>query len=94
LCELLAERGNDLTMAAVTLVPEIQTVLAAIAIDKTCLLSRMSGSGATCFGLYQDRAAADDAALALRADHPGWWIAAGQLAPGQLGAGQLAGGSQ
>jgi 4-diphosphocytidyl-2-C-methyl-D-erythritol kinase len=80
LCEVLAERGNDLTMAAVTLVPEIQTVLAAIAIDKTCLLSRMSGSGATCFGLYQDRAAADDAALALSADHPDWWVAAGQLA--------------
>jgi 4-diphosphocytidyl-2-C-methyl-D-erythritol kinase len=83
LCALLARRRNDLTVAALTIVPEIQTVLTAIAIDKSCLLSRMSGSGATCFGLYENRAAAADAALALRADHPGWWIAAGQLAGGQ-----------
>ncbi len=50
LAALLADRHNDLTAAAVALVPEIATVLEAIARTDSCLLSRMSGSGATCFG--------------------------------------------
>lgn len=44
---------NDLTPAAISLVPEIETILIAIANTPNVLLSRMSGSGATCFGLYE-----------------------------------------
>jgi 4-diphosphocytidyl-2-C-methyl-D-erythritol kinase len=79
LAALLAERNNDLTDAAVSLVPEIATVLGAIGADKTCLLARMSGSGATCFGLYADVDAASAAGALLKRDHPGWWVAPGRL---------------
>ncbi|MDH3264509.1 MAG: 4-(cytidine 5'-diphospho)-2-C-methyl-D-erythritol kinase, partial [Paracoccaceae bacterium] len=41
-----------------------------------CLVARMSGSGATCFGLYADAAARDRARAALAAAHPDWWVAA------------------
>jgi 4-diphosphocytidyl-2-C-methyl-D-erythritol kinase len=83
----LAERGNDLTEAAVAIVPEVGDVIAAIAGSPGCLLSRMSGSGATCFGLF---AAADEAAGAaakLEAKAPGWWIRATAVAAGGAVAG-------
>ena len=79
LAALLAERGNDLTEAAISLVPEIATVLSAIWADGSCLLARMSGSGATCFGIYADVDTATAAASALKRDHPGWWVAPGRL---------------
>ena len=50
--------------------------LPALAAEPACQLARMSGSGATCFGLF---ATAEDAARAsaeLARAHPGWWVAA------------------
>lgn len=81
LVELLARRRNDLTAAAMALVPAIGEVLAALAAANGALLARMSGSGATCFALFttDDQAAA--AAERLRAVHPTWWVAAGRLLP-------------
>ena len=79
LAALLAERRNDLTEPAVALVPEIAIVLETIAQAEDCLLSRMSGSGATCFGLFDDVAAATRAGDAMRAANPGWWVAPGGL---------------
>ena len=79
LAALLADRRNDLTAPAVALVPEIATVLDAIAQSEGCLLSRMSGSGATCFGLFGDVAVATRAAEAVARHNPGWWIAPGRL---------------
>jgi 4-diphosphocytidyl-2-C-methyl-D-erythritol kinase len=79
LARLLLERGNDLTEAAVALVPAIAEVLAQIAASRGCLLARMSGSGATCFGLYADRTQAARAAAAIRQAHPDWWIESGRL---------------
>ena len=70
---------NDLEPPAIALCPAIAVVLAAIAAQPHCLLARMSGSGATCFGLFPDAAAAADAAGALPA---AWWRAAGGLAGG------------
>ena len=78
----LKARRNDLTAAAVALAPEIAGVLSAIAGTPHCLLSRMSGSGTTCFGLYGDRLAAEAAAKALLNSHPNWWIAATELLSG------------
>ena len=75
----LSTRGNDLTEAAVGLVPEIAAVLAALAGLDGALLARMSGSGASCFALFSDRAAAEAAHIALRCVHPGWWCAAASL---------------
>ena len=68
---------NDLTEAAIGLVPEIAAVLARLARLPGALLARMSGSGATCFALFADRAAAERAARRLAAAEPGWWCAAG-----------------
>ncbi|HEX6980100.1 MAG TPA: 4-(cytidine 5'-diphospho)-2-C-methyl-D-erythritol kinase [Alphaproteobacteria bacterium] len=76
---MLRERGNDLTAAATALVPQIGEVLAALAQSPACLLARMSGSGATCFGLYPDAAAAARAAAWLRERTREWWIAATRL---------------
>ncbi len=77
LAALLATRRNDLTAPAQALCPEIGQVLAALDAAPGCRLARMSGSGATCFGLFDDEAAAMRAAPALK--HPGWWTAAGHL---------------
>lgn len=63
---------NDMEPAARTLRPEITDVLAALAADPACQLARMSGSGATCFGLTMTRDAADQ--MAARIARPGWWV--------------------
>ena len=79
LAAVLAARRNDLTEAALTLVPEIAEVLDRLAGLPGALLARMSGSGATCFALFADRAAALAAHAALRRAEPAWWSAAGAL---------------
>ena len=73
----LAGQRNDMQDAAVAAVPEVGTVIAALAGTAGCLLARMSGSGATCFGLYADAGAAARAADALA--RPGWWVRAVRL---------------
>jgi 4-diphosphocytidyl-2-C-methyl-D-erythritol kinase len=73
---------NDLTEAAIRLVPEIATVLARLGRLPGSLLARMSGSGATCFVLFADRAAAEEARAVVAAVEPGWWCAAGGFVSG------------
>jgi 4-diphosphocytidyl-2-C-methyl-D-erythritol kinase len=76
LVDYLADCRNDLAAPALAAAPAIQEVLAALAAEPACLLARMSGSGATCFGLF---ASAEDAARASQAvarSHPRWWVAA------------------
>jgi len=68
--DLVAFR-NDLEAPAIRLCPVIGEILAALRAEPSCLLARMSGSGATCFGLFADPAAAAAAARRLR--RPGWW---------------------
>lgn len=65
---------NDLEPPALTVAPVIGTVLAALR-ERGCRLARMSGSGATVFGLFADRRGAVRAATSLRAAHPDWWVA-------------------
>lgn len=74
----LKTRRNDLMEAALALAPVVRDVLTGISGTEDCLLSRLSGSGATCFGLYKDLAAAQAAAEAVKSEHPDWWTAAGQ----------------
>ncbi len=71
----LADCTNDLEAPAVELCPEIAEVLAALRTHPDCLLARMSGSGATCFGIFPDHAAATIAAARLKRSR--WWCAAG-----------------
>jgi 4-diphosphocytidyl-2-C-methyl-D-erythritol kinase len=73
----LAALANDLEASARDLCPAISDVLAAIAAQPGCLLARMSGSGATCFGLFADPAAAEHAAAVTA--RAGWWVWAGAL---------------
>jgi 4-diphosphocytidyl-2-C-methyl-D-erythritol kinase len=80
LASLLAARRNDLTDAAIGIVPVIRDVLARLAAQPGALLARMSGSGATCFALFETQAAAEAAAASLHPEQPRWWIAAGKLA--------------
>ncbi|OAN52149.1 4-(cytidine 5'-diphospho)-2-C-methyl-D-erythritol kinase [Paramagnetospirillum marisnigri] len=79
LAEALAARRNDLTPPAISIEPVVGEMLAAIAAGPGCLLARMSGSGATCFGLYAEEAEARAAAASLQTTHPGWWIAPAPL---------------
>ncbi len=80
LARLLAERGNDLAAAAAALAPVMGTVLAELDPLPGALLSRMSGSGATCFALFATRADAERGARRLRRARPGWWIESAPLA--------------
>jgi 4-diphosphocytidyl-2-C-methyl-D-erythritol kinase len=72
---------NDLEAPAIRLRPVIARVSAALAAQPGCLIARMSGSGATCFGLFPDPLHARAAAAALAAAEPGWWVADAPLAP-------------
>ncbi|MEQ3748618.1 MAG: 4-(cytidine 5'-diphospho)-2-C-methyl-D-erythritol kinase [Celeribacter sp.] len=73
--EWLARQRNDLQPPAMTLLPDIGTVLERLEASD-CLLARMSGSGATCFAIYPDIDARDEAAAHIRAEAPSeWWVA-------------------
>jgi len=69
----LGETRNDLEVPAIALCPPIAAVLRALEAS-SALFWRMSGSGATCFGLFADPVAATIAAAQLKQDQPGWWV--------------------
>ena len=73
----LEDRSNDLTEPALRLAPVIREVLAALEGATGCRLARLSGSGATCFGLFNNPSAAAEAAATL--DLEGWWVRATQF---------------
>jgi len=69
----LTGQRNDLQTPAISLAPQIADVLDALN-GAGAALTRMSGSGATCFGLFESRQNADQAAAMLRQNCPDWWI--------------------
>ncbi|HEX8571912.1 MAG TPA: 4-(cytidine 5'-diphospho)-2-C-methyl-D-erythritol kinase [Allosphingosinicella sp.] len=71
--------GNDLEPAALELAPAIGEVLAELRAYPGVELARMSGSGATCFALFESEAERDGAAAAIAADRPRWWRLASRL---------------
>jgi 4-diphosphocytidyl-2-C-methyl-D-erythritol kinase len=75
----LERHGNDLTRAAIACAPVVAEVLAALRDLPGARLSRMSGSGATCFALLSSAAEAAEAARRIKAAHPGWWVHAGSI---------------
>ena len=79
LLSALAQARNDLEKPAMRLRPEIARVLQLLRGRRGCLLARMSGSGATCFGLFASRDTARAAARCLRSAQPSWWIRATTL---------------
>ncbi len=80
LVAVLVNDRNDLEAPAIGLAPVIADVLAALRNMRTCQLARMSGSGATCYGLFDSARAATAAARALHQAHPGWWVRATVMA--------------
>jgi 4-diphosphocytidyl-2-C-methyl-D-erythritol kinase len=76
----LRSSANDLTEAAIGVTPTIRDVLVALAALPGCVLARLSGSGATCFGLFADEAGARAAERELRSARPDWWVTAAPIA--------------
>lgn len=79
LLKLLKETKNDLQETAISFVPEIKGVLSALESQKGCIFARMSGSGATCFGIFDDEENAKVASTYIRQKQPEWWVCNTQL---------------
>ena len=77
--EVLAANSNDLEAPATRIQPVIGEVIAALNATNGAWLARMSGSGATCFAIFENTAEAQRAAQKIRLDHPQWWVHAGVL---------------
>jgi 4-diphosphocytidyl-2-C-methyl-D-erythritol kinase len=80
LLDEIANGRNDLEAPAIELEPAIADVLAVLRGLAGCRLGRMSGSGATCFGLFDSTHSARSAARELRVGYPEWWVRATVLA--------------
>ncbi len=74
LLDKLDRARNDLEQPARTLAPAVGEALKLLRETPGCRLARMSGSGATVFGLFDDCAVAATAARLIRGDKPGWWV--------------------
>jgi 4-diphosphocytidyl-2-C-methyl-D-erythritol kinase len=74
LIEYLKQHGNDLTAPATACAPVIAEVLAALRATAGVRLTRMSGSGSTCFALFRSSNEAAKAAQRLKAERTDWWI--------------------
>ena len=79
----LAETHNDLEPPARTVAPVIGDVLDRLAATPGCLLSRMSGSGATCFGIFESVEGAVTGGKAIGAERPDWWVAVTKTVKGE-----------
>ena len=74
----ILEGRNDLEAPAIALASGVGLTLDVLRGQQGCLVARMSGSGATCFGLFESAAAAEGSAVAIAAAHPTWWVVATQ----------------
>jgi 4-diphosphocytidyl-2-C-methyl-D-erythritol kinase len=81
----LEDAGNDLEAPACRLRPVIDEVLDALSEEPGCVLAQMSGSGATCFGLFDGKQFALGAAERIAQDHPHWWVRATRIAGPDIG---------
>ena len=80
LADWLSTQRNDLEPPAVATAPVISDVLAELSAAEGVLLARMSGSGATCFALFESESPdIEDAAKSIASRHPEWWVQAGKL---------------
>jgi 4-diphosphocytidyl-2-C-methyl-D-erythritol kinase len=77
--EALASGSNDLEAPATKIQPVIGVVISALNATNGAWLARMSGSGATCFAIYENTADAKRAADKILREHPEWWVHAGVL---------------
>jgi 4-diphosphocytidyl-2-C-methyl-D-erythritol kinase len=76
---------NDLEAPASRLAPDIEDALSALDREPGCVLAQMSGSGATCFGLFDQQQFAIGAAERIAQDHPEWWVKLTRIAARDIG---------
>ncbi len=79
LIEFLRASSNDLTDTAIEIVPEIAEVLRALHESDSALVSRMCGSGSTCYALFETQEQARHCAGELCEEHPDWWVRTGWI---------------
>jgi 4-diphosphocytidyl-2-C-methyl-D-erythritol kinase len=89
LTKFLRSTNNDLEAPAIRIAPIIGDVLQALVEFSEVLIARMSGSGATCFALFESAKTARSVMVSLKEKHPTWWVIGSALAPEGLGAGTL-----
>ena len=77
--EALAAGTNDLEAPATRIQPIIGEVISALSATTGAWRARMSGSGATCYAIYENTAEAQRAAQKIQTTHPQWWVHAGVL---------------
>jgi 4-diphosphocytidyl-2-C-methyl-D-erythritol kinase len=82
LAALLEGTRNDLQGPAIAIVPQIADVISVVEHLDGCQLARMSGSGATVFGLFAEAEAAEAAARRIGRQHPDWWVSAARIMTG------------
>ena len=78
---LIGSGRNDLELPAIAVAPVIAEVLTCLNAEPGLVLARMSGSGATCFALFEDDVALADAAMAVRIARPDWWVMETRIGP-------------
>ena len=79
LVNYIQENDNDLQKVAEDICPVIKNIIARLEQQQGCYIARMSGSGATCFGLFNDLSSAQIAMQNIRLEEPNWWINYGNL---------------
>lgn len=77
--EAISASSNDLEIPALKVEPIIEDVLLSLRRARGVRLARMSGSGATCFAIFENGTDAKQAAATIAQDRPGWWVHAGVL---------------
>lgn len=77
--DFIKEQRNDLEKAAKSLIPEITEITDILNSQSGCIFARMSGSGATCFGIFENKEASNNALNNIRSLYPNWWVQKGTI---------------
>lgn len=77
---LMRADGNDLEPVAERLLPAIGDIKGELSTQAGCLAVALSGSGPTCFALFDRTTDAEDAAAQIASSKPGWWVVATEIA--------------
>ena len=79
LIRFLKQQDNDMTLPAIHQVPDIKNILDYLSAQPNTILTRMSGSGATCFALTSTKEQTETLTQQIQSDHPEWWVQAVKL---------------
>ncbi len=71
--DIIKKEGNDLEKISIKKFPKIRKVLSNLASQRECILSRMTGSGSACFGMFSTKKSALLALRKIKNKFPGYW---------------------